>query len=253
MTGRIRDIAAFCTTAAAAVILTVIPVPDCYAREPDSYASPFPVQQTFRYALGRNNGTGFEPFRNTAQFTYTFDIPQVSARTGIQLTSDTFDFTADAIWWFARGSKIRTGIGMLYHYLLYEQISATDDFMAGLCMDFHPFTLFSISMDLDFQYKMDQVFAVKSHTPWLRNYNPAFRFRMTYAFDSGAEIYAETASYEYFRYMLFFAPSFTFGGLYRWKNGMWLGAEIIPRYIDMMTLSADYDCTEIRAYYGFRF
>jgi len=234
------------------LLLSLVTAPYCRA-ETYKFFENRPLRQSFSYALGRNNGTGFEPFRDTAQFIYTFDMPEASAKTGIQLTSGTFDFTADGIWWFARGNKIRTGIGALYHYLLYEKISATNDFMGGLNMEIRPFSFFTISMEIDGQYKMDQIFAVKSHSPWITNFNPAFRFRLTYAPGNGAELYSEVASYEYFRYMLFFAPSFTFGAAYHWPDGVWAGMEIVPRYVDMMTISAYYDCTEIRAYFGFTF
>ena len=211
-----------------------------------------PVSQSFRYALGRNNGTGFEPFRTTAQFLYTFEVPSADVSAGMQMTSATFDFTSEGIWWFARGTRIRTGTGLVYHYLLLDNISATNDFMLSMYMQIRPFRPLMVDLNAGIQYKIDQVFAVKEEIPWLQNCNPAFRIRLCCMLGQ-SELYSEIASYETFRYMLFLAPSFTFGALYRWPDGVWAGTELCVRYTDMMTLSAYYDSTEIRAYLGLRF
>ncbi|MCR5290187.1 MAG: hypothetical protein K6E51_09375 [Treponema sp.] len=215
-------------------------------------------EYTFRYSLGRNNGTGFEPFRNTAQYQFAYTGDTCSAGTGWQLTEHTFDFTADAVWWFyntttQKDNPKKIGLGGLYHYLLYEDISSTNDFMAGIHMQIGAFRHIIVDCDLDVQYKKAQIFAIKRHTPWLDNWNPALRFRLIYQCTNKSQLYAEIASYEYFRYMLFFAPSYTFGGFYHWNNGLFLGAELVPRYIDQFTLSSYYDCTEVRAFFGFTF
>ena len=213
---------------------------------------------SFTYKLGRNTGTGFEPFRNTSQYLITYDTADAAFRTGWQQTEETFDFTADGVWWWysnptRKGYVRQLGLGGLYHYFLWHKMSAANDFQAGVFMKVQPFKYLIIDGDLDVQLKLEQVFAIKRTTPWLKNWNPALRLRLTAVPVPALNLYFETASYEYFRYMLFFSPAYTFGGMYTWSNGIYAGCELTARYTDQFTMSAYFDCAEARAFIGCRF
>lgn len=213
---------------------------------------------SFTYALGRNTGTGFEPFRNTALYILAYSKDHLDFRTGWQQTEATFDYTVDSTLWLwnfksKRGFDKKLGVGFLYHYFLFEEISSAHDFQAAFHWKLQITKGFSTDGDFGVQLKKEHVFAIGGTTPYLTNWNPALRFRFTYSFVFGLDCYFEMASYEYFRYMLFFSPAYTFGARYAWSNGLYLGGELVPRYTDQFTLSAYFDCAEARLYFGFNF
>ena len=61
------------------------------------------------------------------------------------------------------------------------------------------------------------------------------------------------ASYTYYRYTLYFSPDLKLGGEYRFSDWLSLGNEWDFQYIDMFTLSANYNGFENRFFVKLRF
>lgn len=218
-----------------------------------SFFKDYPTTHTFNTTFGLNtSGTGFEPYRSQFQQCYDFDSRQMSAFCGVQLAKSCFDFTCNSEFWLLQWSRLRMGPGLRYHLNVFDTIAVSNDFFAGLYLDWRPALWFGFSANTQYFFRGRTIQAIKNAVPFLVNHSIAFGMQFTAYLPYQFSLYLQFNSYEQFRYNVLCAPSLIVGVRYQSPFHVILSAEFAARYIDIFTLSGRFDNSELRFTMGYR-
>lgn len=187
------------------------------------------------------------------QAIYGFDSQYLSGAAGIQFSDKNIDVSALGVYWILRTSKQDFGVGGVYHFYRMQQVSATNDFLLGVFYNVQPVPWFSLSLNFDYMFKMRSVYAVRKTHPVFANNTIAVFLRTNFYPTERINFFLEVSSYEFFRYMIFCAPSFGTGVSVGLTDNFSLIVSARTRYIDFFTLSAGYDNSEISFAAGYKF
>lgn len=178
------------------------------------------------------------------QGSYLFDSPMFSAGGGMQAGSDRFDFYAAGVFWFLRTKHNKLGAGLHYHVGTLQDISTTNDLLAGLYYKFQPWYWFSVFLNFSYFFKARTVYAVADVIPVLPHNSLAASIRLDFYPVKYVSFFLEMSTYEEFRYLVFCAPSFIAGVSANFSEHISLWVSAKARYVDFFTLSAGYENTE---------
>ncbi len=229
-------------------ILCLIPV---FSTEAESFFDREGIQHTLRLGLGVNSGQGFEPYKTMIQPEFTIESEKLSFFGGSQIANKMLNFTVQGVWWPWHSQKVRFGAGGLFNYNLFFETSQTNNIMPGLFLEVRPATFFGLKMDVDCLFKFRDIFAIDEYKKWLYSWCGGLNLELDLYLPGEFMVYSKISSYEMYRYMMFMAPSFTFGISETKTKPFSFTLEASVRYTDFFTSSNYYDSTEIRLMMGF--
>lgn len=217
----------------------------------DNFTQQKRMQGTLEFALGFNNNTGFENYSSMYQQILSLQVNRFYADAGFQITTNSLDISANAIFWLLNKTKVRLGAGSIYHYMYYDSLSSTHDFLPGIYLQARPTNKFGIGLDVHYMYKARTIFAIQEDTKILDNHSIAFSLQTDFYPNQNNKVFTKICSYEQFRYNVLCAPSFSIGLKHELpNNNAYLELEGIARFTDLFTLSAYHDSNELRLAFG---
>lgn len=178
------------------------------------------------------------------QGSYLFDSPMFSAGSGIQVGTDRFDFYAAGVFWFLRTNHNKLGAGLHYHVGNLQDISVTNDLLAGLYYKLQPWYWFSVFLNVSYFFKARTIHAIAGAVPVLPHNSLAASIRLDFYPVKYVSFFLEMSTYEEFRYLVFCAPSFITGVSVNIPNYVSLFFSAKARYVDFFTLSAGFSNSE---------
>ncbi|MCR5763167.1 MAG: hypothetical protein K6G00_07295 [Treponema sp.] len=219
-------------------------------RKKDHYYDYKVPDVTFNISAGMNSGSGFEPYTFMVQPYVQLDTTYFQLYTGVQMSGDIFHATAGGVFWPFRLRRMRFGAGMVYHFSYFDDISLCHDLLFNFHYELRPAYWFGFKMNLGYFHKARRIFAVADYIGYITNKSTDFSFETDFFLPAKITLYTRMSSYEMFRYMVFCAPSFTFGVSKTVGKRLDITFETTSRYIDFFTASARYDDTEMRFILG---
>ena len=191
-----------------------------------------------------NTMQGFDPSPVSFSGLYDIHSRRFDAEGGLRIGSGDLQVTLQGSYRFLRKDKITLGTGLLYNLNWFYEYSLSNNFLPGFYLTWKPASFYSLNFDIDLFLKLRTVFALKNYSPGLLNTTVAFRFRNDFFLPHNINLYLELSSIERFRYMILCAPSIIVGGTISTKYSFDIIAEFAVHYIDLFTLSANYEDTE---------
>ncbi len=200
-----------------------------------------------------NTGQGWESYYVAVQPYFQLDTTHITAYTGMQLTSGTFDLTGglSVYPWVWKLAKV--GFAGRYNLNYYNDISLTNNFLLGAAAEVRPLSWIGAKASVSALFKSRSIFAIDRTQPYLYDLCQAFSVELDFYLPWDITTYISVASYERYRYMVAVAPSFTLGATKQLPRDFYAGIEAAVRYTDFFTASAFYDSCEIRLTGGWKF
>ncbi|MGP1458573.1 MAG: hypothetical protein ACTTKL_04620 [Treponema sp.] len=183
----------------------------------------------------------------------TLDMKELSAAAGFRLQNDIFDFTAQAAYAPTIARRFNIGVQTIFHVNAYSNIFTEVDFLTGVYFKFDTLKRFSIAAHFSYLYKEARIFAIADAVPRIYNHNIAHALELTFRPRPALSLYAGLSSHTFYRYALYFSPTLKLGGEYRLFDWFSLGSEWSAQYIDIFTLSANFNGFENRFFIKLRF
>ena len=191
-----------------------------------------------------NTGNGFDPYQLAFEFGYTYESEKETALAAGFLGEEDYQFTAQGIWWPFRWSKGRMGLGAKYNFTYFQELSITNNILAGFWLETQPVSWFSLKVNTVSLYKMRTIFAIRDTNPVLTNLTMGFDFALHFYPFYWYEFYTAIRTHEFFRYNLLGSPALCAGSVFHLSALQELGAEARVRYTDFFTNSAMFDSCE---------
>lgn len=204
----------------------------------------------FCIAAGLNTGDGYEPYTFMAQPYFMLDTTYFQAYGGVQLADDMLHVTAGTVFWPLRQNRFRLGGGIVYHFNYFDDISLCHDLLFNVHFETRPAYWFGLKMTTGYFFKARKIFAVEKDIGFIRNNSIDVSIETDFFLPYNITLFTRVSSYEMFRYMVFCAPSFTFGVNKALGRRVDFTFETTSRYIDFFTASTRYDDTEMRFIVG---
>lgn len=193
-------------------------------------------------------------FDNAAADTsVALDMKEIAAAAGFRLQNGIFDFTAQAAYAPTIAEHFNVGIQSVFHVNAYSDIFTETDFLCGVYFRYDTLKRFSLSAHISYLYKEARIFAIADAVPRIYNHNLAHALELSFRPLSALTLSASLASHTCYRYPLYFSPTLKFGGEYRLFDWFALGGEWSVQYIDIFTLSANFNGFENRFFIKLRF
>ena len=167
------------------------------------------------------------------------DMKELVSKAGVRFDFRKFDYTYQGFYAPTLWGKFNPGITMIHHLSFYYDQYLEYDLLIGPHIAYKPFNWFDFSLDFLYQHKSAMIYAIKDEVPFVLSNCPAFDLTFNFHLIPELSIDFTIASYNFFKYHLFFAPNVTLGLKYRANKHYEarLYAEI--QYVDMFTLSAN--------------
>ncbi len=220
------------------------------SRKKDRYYDFDSPEITFNLSLGMNSGDGFEPYTFMAQPYAQIDTTYFQLYSGVQMSGDIFHATTGGAFWPLRLRMMRLGAGFVYHFDYFDDVSLCHDLLFNLHYEVRPSYWLELKVSFGYFHKARKIFAVSDYIGYITNNSVDFSIESDFYLPYEIKLYTRMSSYEMFRYMVFCAPSFTFGVTKSLGKRLDLTFETTSRYIDFFTVSARYDDTEMRFILG---
>ncbi len=201
-------------------------------------------QQGIQGILNINTMQGFDPSPLSVSAIYDIHSRRFDAEGGLRIGLGDFQLTSQASYRFLRKNKLTLGTGIIYNLNIFYNYSSSHNFLPGFYLTWKPASFYSLNFDIDLFLKIRRIYALKENLPNLLNTTVAFRLKNDFYLPKGINLYFEVSSIEKFRYMILCAPSIIFGGVFSINNSFDIIAEGAIHYIDLFTLSANYEDTE---------
>lgn len=209
------------------------------------WAQPAP-EQNAEFFTRFNTMQDFEPSFFAASGIYNIWGRRFSASGGLLLQKGDSQLTLQASYKFFKHEKLSLATGAIYNLNWLHNYSLSNNFLPYFMLEWKPLSLYTLEVSFDYMLKLRRLFVLsRNHHP-LINSTIAFSIKNTFNINEDIKLYFEAASFEKFRYMMFCAPSFIFGGHYLLNQNLTLEFETAIHYIDFFTLSAHYADSDIR-------
>ena len=170
-----------------------------------------------------------------------------------QVATNDYQITAKGIWWPVQWEDLRLGIGGIYNFHSYDNISITNNFLAGPFLEFKPWSWFCLKANTVALHKVRTIKAIKDYKPYLLNESLGMGFSANFYPNSKFDIYTGGSSYSLFRYDILGAPVFFLGGTYKYSEQLEFSIEARTRWIDIFTNSAMHSSDEFMLMGRWRF
>lgn len=211
------------------------------------------IEKTLTGGLTFRHLSDFSMENAAADICFSADMKELSFNSGFKLQSGIFDFTTQARYAPTIARHFNVGVMSTFHINVYSDIFSEIDFLTGLYLKYDTLKHFKISSGIFYFYKEARIFSIADKIPRIYNHNLAKYIEFCFAPIQNLSLYMNIASYTYYRYTLYFSPDLKLGGEYRFSDWLSLGNEWDFQYIDMFTLSANYNGFENRFFVKLRF
>lgn len=171
---------------------------------------------------------------------------------GFQAYEDVFDCTLGAQAWFPftnwqfETARIALGVGGVYHFQRYKDISAEHDFMLNSTFRYKTDSGTTISFFGGYAGKETKIDALSDFVPWIHDDYPEAGMVIDKVWASGFELYFEHALHDLYRYPLFCSPHYLLGAALNMDSGLRFGGEVSMRVVDGYTTSPYVDSLLLR-------
>lgn len=198
--------------------------------------------------LSFENGADFAPFTTAVDLSVDFDMREIRANAGVFVQPSQFDFSTEIIYWPTFFNCLNAGAGSIFHFVSYSDIFVEFDFLTGVYLSYHTPEKFDCMVNFLYHGKSARIFEIEDKVPWLKNDSIAFKTEFNFRPIRRLNLNLSVSSYSMYRYMLWFAPDFSFSADYKFFDMFAVGGQIEIQYIDMFTLSSNLNNVDIRIY-----
>lgn len=160
---------------------------------------------------------------------------------GIQGYEDAFDFTVAGEGYFPFANwdfdeaRLALGIGSLYHFQRYKDISTEHDWIFDSVFRYHTYTGFTLTFRGGYSFKMSRIDALADYISPIWDKYPSAGIRIEKLFSNGLELYYEHSTHDLYRYPVFCTPDYILGAALNMDSGLRFGGEIELRFSDQYT------------------
>ena len=217
------------------LILFSISFPSLFAGFNDGKVSKF-----IEFDLASTTTRGIERYNTTYSVSGGFNSHWVDAITGIQCYKDVFDYTlATEVWlpftnWQFETSRIALGLGGLYHYQKYKDISSEHDFLFDTTFRYQSKAGTTISFTGGYAGKITHLDALAEIGAVSTIYDkyPQAGMLIDKVWSNGFELYFEHSLHSLFRYPLFCTPHYLLGAAVNVESGLRFSGDISMQIAD---------------------
>lgn len=198
------------------------------------------IEQTLTFSLSNTTSRGIERYKTQYALQYDFISYWFDATAGIQAYEDIFDFTIAAEYWlpftnwYFHKSRLSLGLGGLYHYQNYFDISCEHDYLADACIRYKTDAGFTFLFRNGWSGKATKIYAINTIPYIYDNYYEAVLF-LDKIWQCGFEMYLEFGTHEFYRYPVFSNPHYMLGAAYNMTSGLRLGGDLTVGLVDHFT------------------
>ncbi|MBQ8013263.1 MAG: hypothetical protein IJ257_02550 [Treponema sp.] len=160
---------------------------------------------------------------------------------GIQGYKDAFDFTMQGNGWLPFASwnfetaRIAIGLGGIYHFQRYKNISSEHDFLFDTVFRYHSDSGTRVTFYGGYAWKTTQIEALKDYVPYIYDRYLHAKIQVDKIWESGFEMYLEHGLHDLYRYPLFPSPHYLIGFAYNLENGLRFSGDVSMRIVDGYT------------------
>ena len=208
---------------------------------------------TLKKGISLENGGDFEPATESVDLSASLDLTELYFSTGFKLMQESSDFTTESIFWPTFFSCLNMGIGTVFHINYMPDNFIETDFLFGFFAKYTPSKRFSVASNMMYMRKTSRIFITDSEFVKISNDNMALALHLLFLPTEKFNIAFDFSSYSYYRYMLFFAPDFRLELSYKLSRLFAIGSEVEVQYIDMFTLSANFNSANFRCFVKMEF
>ena len=207
---------------------------------------PIKFEQSTEVFAGFNTLQDYEPSLFSASGKYDIWGPRFAASGGLFLEMGDTQVTLSATYKFFKHEKISLATGIIYNLNWLHEFSLTHNFLPCFYLEWTPVPFYTLELSCDLLFKLRYLFVFGLNSHPLTNITMAAYIKSTFRLPKDFLLYVTLSSIEYFRYMIFCAPSFIIGLEYTINDSFDVGLETAIRYIDFFTLSSHYADADIR-------
>ena len=217
------------------------------ASEPEEKSSKF-----IEFNMSSSTTRGIERERRLYSGQIGYNAHWFDLLAGIQVYEDVFDATfAGEIWfpftnWYFEEARLVLGVGGIYHFQRYKDISSEHDYIFDSCFRYRSYTGFTLTFRGGYSGKTTKVDALAGYVPLIHDHYPEFDIRIDKVFSSGFEIYYSHGTHDLYRYPVFCSPTYTLGGAANFDSGLRFGGEAALRIVDQYTTAPYVDSLVLR-------
>lgn len=216
------------------------------------FYQPSPVQTAY-VTYNPNFYNNIDYTTQAFQATYQYKAKSIDATAGFKLSEINFEISNDLTIYFVNIEKFGAGFNCIYHFNTYDNTFNEHDLILGADVFFKPTDWFTIKFRTGYLRTSSEIFALRKYNnEWITNNSVYLYLKTQFEPIENLNLYLEASNCELFKYMLFSSASFTIGAEYTFNFGLSIKAEAVSRYIDIITLSARYDSTDLRISAGYR-
>ncbi len=198
--------------------------------------------------LSFENGADFAPLTSAVDISVDLNMQEICANAGIFVQPSQFDFSTEVVYWPTFFNCFNAGAGTILHFVSCNDIFVEFDYLSGGYFSFHTQKKFDCMVNFLYHGKTARIFAIKDDVPWLKNNSIAFKTEFNFRPISQLNLNLSISSYSMYRYMLWFAPDFSFSVDYKFFDMFAIGGQVEIQYIDMLTLSSNLNSVDLRIY-----
>lgn len=208
-------------------------------------------QWSITAALSIEDGTDYNLDMVGFDLTTDVDMAQFDVSWGCKFFGQSADLTARLIYWPTFWGCFNAGVGTTFHSQFYTQEYCELDLLTGIYLKYDAHKIFSAQVDFSHHFKAARIYEIQDSLPWLKNDSIALHAGIAVNLKDRVHITFDFASYSYYRYFLFFAPDFKLGSSLKIDDHWFFGTEAELQYIDLFTLSANFNSFAARAWFKY--
>ncbi len=198
--------------------------------------------------LSLENGADFAPLTSAVDLSVDLNMREICANAGIFVQPSQVDFSTETVYWPTFFNCFNAGVGSVLHFVHCNDIFVEFDYLSGVYLSYHTPKKFDCMLNFLYHEKNSRIFAIKDDVPWLKNRSIAFKTEFNFRPISQLNLNLTISSYSMYRYMLWFAPDFSFSADYKFFDMFAVGGQVEIQYIDMFTLSSNLNSIDLRIY-----
>lgn len=202
----------------------------------------------FCLGLSIENGTDYSINQVGMDFMSNLDMKVFDFSIGCKVLNQVADLTVKTVYWPCFYNCFYAGVGNIVHSQFYSHEYLEIDLLSGLFLKYDAKKVFSAELDFCYHLKSACIYEIKNEIPWIKNHSIAFHAGVGVNVTKFFALTFDFSSYSEYRYFLFFAPDFKLGLKFHADNNWSAGLDVECQYIDLFTLSANFNSFTARAY-----
>ena len=194
------------------------------------------------------SNSDFEYSSSASDLSLDLNMTELFASAGCKFQSNQTDFSTEIVYCPTFFDCFNAGAGHIFHVLHYNDLFNEYDFLTGLYLGYHSPKHFDCKLNLMWHAKAVEIFVIKDEVPWIKNSSFACKTEFNFRPVENLKLSLSLSSYSPYRYMLFFAPDLMFSCEYTFGQLISIGNQVEIQYIDMFTLSSNFNSIDYRLY-----